>query len=162
MPEVPGVFPLDEFPIHQIPAPIEWVGSDRNFYDRSYWNAHDRTGDLMMITGIGYYPNLGTKDAFFLLRRGDQQTALHFGDRLDSDRLNQHCGNYRIEVIEPLKTSRRTRPLRPDRQRRTSGLARRRQGPTRRLGAVRARRHRDPPALRIPRLAHQRPVNRHR
>jgi hypothetical protein len=106
MPEVPGIFPLDEFPIHQIPAPIEWVGSDRNFYDRSYWNAHDRTGDLMLITGIGYYPNLGTKDAFLLLRRGDEQTALHFGDRLDSDRLNQHCGNYRLEVVEPLKTSR--------------------------------------------------------
>lgn len=107
MPEVPGVFPLDEYPIHQIPAPIEWVGSsDRNFYDRSYWNAHDRTGDIMLITGIGYYPNLGTKDAFLLIRRGDEQTALHFGDRLDGDRLNQHCGNYRIEVIEPLQTSR--------------------------------------------------------
>jgi hypothetical protein len=106
MPDVPGVFPLDEFPIHQIPAPIEWVGSDRNFYDRSYWNAHDRSGEIMLITGIGYYPNLGNKDAFFLVRRGDQQTALHFGDKIDSDRLNQRCGNYRIEVIEQLKTSR--------------------------------------------------------
>ena len=106
MPEVPGVFPLDEYPIHQLPAPIEWVGSDRNFYDRSYWNAHDRSGRIMMITGMGYYPNLGTKDAFLLVRRGDEQTALHFGDKLDSDRLNQHCGNYRIEVVEPLKTSR--------------------------------------------------------
>lgn len=106
MPHVPGVFPLDEYPIHQIPAPIEWVGGDRNFYDRSYWNALDHSGELMLITGIGYYPNLGTKDAFFVVRRGEEQIALHFGDAIDSDRLNQHCGNYRLEVVEPLTTSR--------------------------------------------------------
>jgi hypothetical protein len=106
MPDVPGVFPLDEYPIHQIPAPIEWVGTDRNFYDRSYWCAHDRTGDIFLITGLGYYPNLGTKDAFLVIRRGEEQTALHFGDAIDSDRLNQHCGAYRIDVVEPLKTSR--------------------------------------------------------
>ncbi|HEX9499479.1 MAG TPA: hypothetical protein VF926_14170, partial [Mycobacterium sp.] len=61
--------PTDEFPIHQIPQPIAWPGaSDRNFYDRSYLNAHDRTGGIFLITGIGYYPNLGVKDAFVLVR----------------------------------------------------------------------------------------------
>ena len=56
---------VDEFPIHQVPQPIAWPGSsDRNFYDRSYFNAHDRTGDIFLISGIGYYPNLGVKDAF--------------------------------------------------------------------------------------------------
>ena len=95
--------PVDEFPIHQIPQPIAWPGSsDRNFYDRSYLNAHDRTGDIFLITGIGYYPNLGVKDAFVLLRRGDTQTAVHLSDGIDSDRLNQHVGGYRIEVTEPL------------------------------------------------------------
>ena len=94
--------PLDEYPIHQIPAPIEYVGTDRNFYDRSYWNAHDRSGEIFMVMGMGYYPNLGTKDAFICIRRGEEQTALHFGDAIDSDRLNQHVGNFRIEVAEPL------------------------------------------------------------
>ena len=106
MPEVPGVFPLDEYPIHQIPAPIEYVGTDRNFYDRSYWNAHDRSGEIFMVMGMGYYPNLGTKDAFICIRRGEEQTALHFGDAIDSDRLNQHVGNFRIEVAEPLNSLR--------------------------------------------------------
>ncbi len=56
--------PMDEYPVHQVPQPIAWPGSsDRNFYDRSYFNAHDRTGDIFVITGIGYYPNLGVKDA---------------------------------------------------------------------------------------------------
>jgi hypothetical protein len=104
--EYVGLGPLDEFPIHQLPRPVAWAGSsDRNFYDRCYLNAHDRTGDLFLITGLGFYPNLGTKDAFVLLRRGDEQTAVHLGDAADprgADRLAQQVGAYRIEVIEPL------------------------------------------------------------
>ena len=99
--------PLDEFPVHQVPRPIAWPGSsDRNFYDRSYFNAHDRTGDIFVISGIGYYPNLGVKDAFLLVRRGDTQTAVHLSDAIDQDRLNQHVNGYRVDVVEPLQTLR--------------------------------------------------------
>lgn len=95
--------PMDEFPVHQLPQPIASPGSsDRNFYDRSYFNAHDRTGDVFLISGIGYYPNLGVKDAFVLVRRGDEQTAVHLSDAIDGDRLNQNVVNYRVEVDEPL------------------------------------------------------------
>src|SRR5699024_7049008 len=81
--------PLDEYPVHQLPQPIAWPGSsDRNFYDRSYLNAHDRTGNIFLITGLGYYPNLGVKDAFVLIRRGDTQTAVHLSDAIDQNRLN--------------------------------------------------------------------------
>ncbi|WP_121256890.1 hypothetical protein [Nocardioides ferulae] len=98
------VGPLDEYPLHQVPLPVEWVGSsDRNFYDRWYFNAHDRTGDLFLITGAGYYPNLGTKDAFVLLRRGDRQVSLQLGDPIDGDRMNPHVGPYRVEIAEPLR-----------------------------------------------------------
>ena len=49
--------PLDEYPIHQLPQPMADVGSsDRNFYDRCYFNAHDRTGDLFVITGARLLP----------------------------------------------------------------------------------------------------------
>ncbi len=96
--------PLDEFPLHQVPLSLEHVAStDRNAYDRSYFNAHDRSGDLFFITGFGVYPNLGVKDAFALIRRGNQQSAVHFSDAIDDDRLNQQVGAYRIEVIEPLR-----------------------------------------------------------
>ena len=45
--------PMDEFPVHQVPRPIAWPGSsDRNFYDRSYFNAHDRTGDIFWVAPI--------------------------------------------------------------------------------------------------------------
>ncbi len=99
--------PTDEYPVHQVPQPIAWPGpSDRNFYDRSYFNAHDRTGDIFVISGIGYYPGLGVKDAFLLVRRGDVQTAVHLSDAIDADRLNQRVNGYRLEVLEPLQTLR--------------------------------------------------------
>ena len=102
-----AIGPLDEYPIHQAPLPIAWPdSSDRNFYDRCYFNAHDRTGDIFVVTGMGYYPNLGTKDAYLLVARGDTHTAVHLSDLCDGDRLNQHVGGYRIEVVEPLNTIR--------------------------------------------------------
>src|SRR5947209_1251978 len=82
--------PLDEFPIHQVPLSLQFVGtSDRNFYDRSYLNAHDRTGDVFLITGFGVYPNLGVKDAYALVRRGNRQHAVRFSGAIDDNRLDQ-------------------------------------------------------------------------
>ena len=38
--------PLDDYPVHQISEPMRFVGtSDRNFYDRYYFNIHG-TGDV--------------------------------------------------------------------------------------------------------------------
>lgn len=57
--------PLDDYPVHQIPEVMRHVGtSDRNFYDRYYFNAFPLTGDTMLIVGLGQYPNLGVTDAF--------------------------------------------------------------------------------------------------
>jgi hypothetical protein len=96
--------PLDEFPIHQLPLSLEHVGSsDRNFYDRSYFNAQDRSDELFLVTGFGMYPNLGVKDAFALLRLGDRQHSVRFSDALGHDRMDQRVGDYRIEVLEPLR-----------------------------------------------------------
>ena len=40
--------------------------SDRNFYDRYYFNAFDTGGQFMAVFGLGQYPNLGTTDAFII------------------------------------------------------------------------------------------------
>ena len=96
--------PMDEYPVHQIPLSMEYVGTgDRNFYDRCYFAGHDRTGDILLITGLGVYPNLGVTDAYATVRRGDRQWAVRFSDALGDDRLHQRVGPYRIEVIEPLR-----------------------------------------------------------
>jgi hypothetical protein len=96
--------PMDEYPVHQTPLSMAYVGtSDKNFYDRCYFNAHDRTGDIFLITGLGYYPNLGVMDAYATVRRGDTQWAVRFSDAMADNRLDQRVGPYAIEVIEPLQ-----------------------------------------------------------
>jgi hypothetical protein len=95
--------PLDEYPLHQSPLSLSYVGSsDRNFYDRCYFNAHDRDGGTFLVTGLGYFPNLGVKDAYAAVRRGDKQWVVRCSDAIDDDRLTPSVGPYRIEVVEPL------------------------------------------------------------
>jgi hypothetical protein len=96
---------MDEYPLHQVPLSLRYVGStDRNFYDRYYFNAHDRTGDVFLVTGFGLYPNLGVVDAYATVRRGDRQWAIRCSDALDgTDPMAPAVGPYRIEVLEPLQ-----------------------------------------------------------
>jgi hypothetical protein len=103
-PEVPMPVPLDEYPVHQVPLSMQHVGtSDRNAYDRCYFNAHDRTGRTFLVTGLGVYPNLGVIDAYAVVRQGDRQVAVRFSDALGQDRMTQRVGPYAIEVTEPLR-----------------------------------------------------------
>ena len=34
----------DDFPIHQTPEPIAYSGTDRNFYDRYFFNGYNPDG----------------------------------------------------------------------------------------------------------------------
>jgi hypothetical protein len=96
--------PLDEYPIHQTPLSLEYVAtSDRNFYDRCYFNAHAKSDELFLVTGLGVYPNLGVIDAYATVRKGERQWAVHYSDALGHDRLDQRVGPYRVEVLEALR-----------------------------------------------------------
>ncbi|HKT01865.1 MAG TPA: hypothetical protein VJT31_20250 [Rugosimonospora sp.] len=96
--------PLDEYPIHQTPLSLAYVGTtDRNFYDRCYFNAHPRGDELFLVTGLGVYPNLGVIDAYATVRKGGRQFAVRFSGALGDERLDQRVGPYRIEVQEPLR-----------------------------------------------------------
>ena len=96
---------LDEYPIHQLPQPMADVGSsDRNFYDRWYFNAHDRTGDIFADLRRRLLPEpRAPRTPSSSIRRGDEQTAVHLSDAMDHDRLNPHIGSFRIEVSKPLE-----------------------------------------------------------
>ncbi len=95
---------LDEYPIHQTPLPMSRVAaSDRNFYDRCYFNAHDRSGGIFLVTGLGVYPNLGVIDAYAAARLGDQVYSVRFSDALAERSCEQRVGGYTIEVTEPLR-----------------------------------------------------------
>jgi hypothetical protein len=96
--------PLDEYPIHQLPMSMRYVGtSDRNFYDRCIFQGVDHDADAYFITGLGVYPTLGVIDAYATVRRGDRQWAVRASGARPDDKMKQQVGPYRIEVIEPFK-----------------------------------------------------------
>jgi hypothetical protein len=95
--------PLDELPIHQAPLSMSRVAtSDRNFYDRCYLNAHDRSGEVFLVSGLGVYPNLGVRDGYLTVKVGDLQHTLRVSDALDERVAEQAVGPLRVEVLEPL------------------------------------------------------------
>src|SRR5881296_3551064 len=68
---------MDDYPLHQIAEPIRFVGtSDRNFYDRYYFNLHGSSDELFMVMGLGQYPNLAVQDAFACVARGGRHRVV--------------------------------------------------------------------------------------
>lgn len=93
----------DDYPIHQIAEPVRHVAtSDRNFYDRYYFNLHASSDELFMVMGMGQYPNLGVQDAFAVIRRGTKHRVVRASKAL-GDRMDTTVGPLRVEVIEPLR-----------------------------------------------------------
>ena len=96
--------PLDDYPIHQIAEPIRHVGtSDRNFYDRYYFNLHGCSDELFLVTGMGQYPNLGVQDAFAVVIRNGIHRVVRASRELGGNRMDTSVGPFRIEVLEGLK-----------------------------------------------------------
>ena len=111
--------PMDDYPVHQIAEPIRQVGtSDRNFYDRYYFNCQPRLDSghepMMLIVGLGQYPNLGVIDGFAVLRHGDDHLVVRGSKALGTDRMDISVGPLRIEVIEGLKVLRVVLEKSPD------------------------------------------------
>ncbi len=102
--------PLDDYPVHQISEPMRYVGtSDRNFYDRYYFNIHG-TGEvhgtddeLFAVIGLGQYPNLSVADAFVSVMWGDDHRVVRSSRTLGADRMDASVGPIRVEVVKGLE-----------------------------------------------------------
>jgi hypothetical protein len=94
---------MDDYPLHQIADVIRHVGtSDRNFYDRYYFNLHNCSEEIFVVFGLGQYPSLGVQDAFLLVRHGSSHKVIR-GSRTLGDRADITVGPMRIEVLEGLQ-----------------------------------------------------------
>ena len=94
----------DDFPIHQTPEPIAYSGSDRNFYDRYFFNGYSPDGSEFVAVAFGVYPALNVADAHVSIIRDGVQRCLHASRILGMERMDLSVGPVRIEVIEPLQT----------------------------------------------------------
>ena len=66
----------DDFPVHQLPEPIATSGTDRNFYDRYFFNGYSADGEVFFALALGVYPHLNVMDASLSVIEGGVQHNL--------------------------------------------------------------------------------------
>jgi hypothetical protein len=93
----------DEYLVHQTPYTFDRVAtSDRNFYDRYFFNGYSRDGALFFAVAMGQYPNLGITDAAFNVVVDGKQRVVRASRRLGNDRMHTEVGPVRVEIERPL------------------------------------------------------------
>ena len=102
----PMLTKADDFPVHQLPEPIATSGTDRNFYDRYFFNGYAPDGSVFFAAALGVYPHLNVMDAAFSLVVDGVQHNLHASKLLKMERMDTRVGPISVEVVEPLKVLR--------------------------------------------------------
>src|SRR5688572_8654032 len=95
----------DDYLIHQTPYTFDRVAtSDRNFYDRYFFNGYRRDGGVYFAVAMGVYPNLGIMDAAFsVIADGKTQHTVRASRLLGNDRMDTRVGPISVQTVEPLK-----------------------------------------------------------
>lgn len=94
----------DDFLVHQTPHTFDTVfTSDRNFYDRYFFNGYARDGSVYFAVAMGVYPNLGIIDGAFNVVVDGRQYVVRGSRRLGADRMDTRVGPLSVQVVEPLK-----------------------------------------------------------
>ena len=96
----------DDYPLHQTPEPIAFAGTDRNFYDRYFFNGYAPDGSGFFALALGIYPHLNVADAHFCVIRGGIQHCLHASRELGMERMDLVVGPIAVDVVEPLQVLR--------------------------------------------------------
>ncbi len=99
---------LDDFPIHQTPEPIAHPATtDRNAYDRTWFNGYAPDGSYYFGIGMAIYPHRGIMDcAFSVVKPGGLQHCFYGSRRAPTERTEMDVGPFRMEVIEPMRRTR--------------------------------------------------------
>ncbi len=96
----------DEYPIHQTPEPVWVAGTDRNFYDRYFFNGYSLDGSVFFGASFGVYPHLNIMDGAFSILKDGVQKSIHLSRIMNHERMDTRVGPMSIEVLSPLKSVR--------------------------------------------------------
>ena len=102
----------DDYPIHQTPEPIAYAGSDRNFYDRYFFNAYAPDGGAFLAVAYGVYPALNVADAHIAIVKDGKERCLHASRVLGMERMDLSVGPIALDIA-PLRSSSSGRRGRP-------------------------------------------------
>jgi len=94
----------DDYALHQTPEPIAHPAtSDKNFYDRYFFNGFTRDGSLFFGLALGVYPNRRVMDASFSVLVDGRQLSIHASKLAPLERSEARVGPIAVEVLEPLR-----------------------------------------------------------
>ncbi len=99
----------DDYPVHQTAEPIAYAGTDRNFYDRYFFNGYSKSGEHFFAAAMGIYPHLNVIGQFVetplpghapakLPKLPVRSTAFEMGLRRPAPTLGEHTR----EVLEEI------------------------------------------------------------
>ncbi len=94
--------PLDEYPIHQTPAPLTENSLGSNAYDRYFFNGYSDDGSVFFAAALGVYPNRHIIDAAVCVVVDGVQHSVFASDRLGADRRRTSVGPITLDVVEPM------------------------------------------------------------
>ena len=100
---------LDEFLVHNAPYPVRVMWTpDAQAYERVWFTCQDRTGELLVVIGLAFYPNLGTAEAFAIANVRGMHTTVRAHQKLRNDRMDMTLGPFSFEVEEAFRRWRLT------------------------------------------------------
>jgi hypothetical protein len=95
---------LDEFLVHNAPYPVRVMWTpDAQAYERVWFTCQDKVGDLLVVVGLAFYPNLGTAEAFAIVNLRGRHTTVRAHRALGTDRMDMELGPFTFEVVEPFR-----------------------------------------------------------
>jgi hypothetical protein len=95
---------LDEYLVHTTPLPVQQnINSDPRAFERTWFSCVDNTGGLLVIVGIGFYPNLGTADGYAIVNLRGQHTTVRVQRELGGNRLDMNFGPLCAQVVAPFE-----------------------------------------------------------
>lgn len=104
------ITPADDYPLHQTSRPFRDPGTDRNLYDRFFFNGYatagDDAGEIFFAAAFGMYLGRNVADAAFSIIQHGVQRNVRGSRLLGTDRLDLRVGAVSIELVEPLKVVR--------------------------------------------------------
>src|SRR3546814_17998062 len=92
----------DDYPLHQTSEPVAFAGTDRNFYDRYFFNGTSHDGSVFFAAAMGFYPQLGIVAASFCVIVDSVQPNLRASRRSGGERLNITLGTIAFAIDAPL------------------------------------------------------------
>lgn len=98
---------FDDYPIHPTPEPLAKPSTtDRNVYDRYWFNGFSIDGEFYFGLALGRYNARGIVDAAFSIVRDGEQHAFHCSGRAPKELSETQVGPFRIEILEPMSSLR--------------------------------------------------------